>query len=185
MKCKNCGFEINIDDLFCGNCGEPVKQSAEKVEEKYINIGYPVGYAEFNNEIVCLIDNGLQQVQLSQELFSFWAKMPQETPEASVIPFLEKVNCLLNTENSEQLDRFMNCVPYRQGFGAAHDGKHVIVLGNTPIYMTEKQMIIWRLADGRNTLKRICMICEIDDRTLIDEVMELVGYDLIYLKFAR
>ena len=185
MKCKSCGYELSGNERFCGNCGEPVQQAAEQNKKKYINIGHPIGYTKINNQIVYLVDNGMQQVQLPQEVFAEWAKMPQETPNEDDIVILEKTDCTLNVKDTAQSRRFMNCIPCRQGFGAAHEGKHAVVLGHTPVLITENQMIVWRLADGKNTLTRIGVMAGMEEWDVMDAVWELVGYDLVYLKFAR
>lgn len=186
MKCKRCGYELNGNEQFCGNCGEAVPQTrAQKAENHIINIGHPVGYTKINNQIVYLVDNGMQQVQLPQQVFAAWAKMPQETPDEEDIAFLERADCLLNIKDTAQDRRLMNCIPYRQGFGMLHEGKHAVVLGHTPVLITENRMIVWRLADGKNTLTRIGMIAGMDDCDVMEAVWELVGYDLVYLKFAR
>lgn len=33
MKCSKCGFELNNEDVFCRNCGEPVPKNNASVEE--------------------------------------------------------------------------------------------------------------------------------------------------------
>ena len=110
--------------------------------------------------------------------------MPQEAPDAEDIAILERANCLLNIKDTAQSRRFMNCIPFRQGFGATHDGKYAVVLGYTPVLITENQMIVWRLADGKNTLTRIGLMAGMDECDVTDAVWDLVGHDLVYLKFA-
>lgn len=185
MNCTNCGYELNENARFCGHCGEAVQQPSNQKTGKYINIGHPLGYTMINNRIEYLIDNGLQQMRLSQEDFAIWAKLPQQQPTPDTAAILERAECIMNLEDAKQINQLMECVPYRQGFGAAHDGKHAVVLGRTPVYITEMQMIIWRLADGRNTLSRIGKMVGIDEQDVLAAIRELVGYDLLYVKFVR
>lgn len=184
MTCKSCGCELNGKERFCGNCGEPVSQLEKKAEE-YINIGHPLGYTKINNQVVYLMDNGLQQVQMLQEIFAVWAKLPQEIPNENDISVLERMNCVLRVGELEQQNELMRCVPYRQGFGATQGGKHVVGLGNTALILTEIQMTVWRLCDGRNTVGRIGLLMGMDNRDIADILFDLIGYDLVYLKFAR
>lgn len=185
MKCQNCGFELTEDARFCGNCGEPVPTPSQPTQDEYINIGHPIGYMQIGDRLVYLIDNGLQQTQTSQRAFAAWTKLPQEQPSEENIAELTASRCLLNLGQPEQREKFMNCIPYRQGFGAIQDKKHVLVLGSAALAVSETQRRVWRLCDGKNTVERIGRALNIDEWDALEAVCDLVSFDLAYLKFAR
>lgn len=183
--CEKCGAMIDRNDLFCGNCGARRSYESEPLANIHINIGHPVGYFSEDEKIVYLIDNGIEMIKLPQELFFSWANMSNEPQEHGVIDLLAVFRCAIDVNEMANRTTFLNCVPYRQGFGAVDEGKHAIFLGRTPIYVTEPQMMVWRFADGRKTIDEIMVTCGIDEDKVINSIVDLVSYDLMYLKYAR
>ncbi|MBE6626991.1 MAG: zinc ribbon domain-containing protein [Ruminococcaceae bacterium] len=191
-KCTSCGAIIEADEMFCGNCG--MKVAAKKLESvaeaycsepRYVNIGHPMGYSDEEGKIFYLIDSGIDHVRISQELFNYWANMPQEQPDEQIGFILGNMECVIDIGGKVGCDAFLKCIPYRQGFGAVVDKKHAIMLGRTPIYITETQMMVWRFADGRKTLYDIATESGLDTTAVIDAAVELINYDLIYVKHTR
>lgn len=38
MKCKECGYELSDDTMFCGKCGKPTSSSSNKIKCKECGI---------------------------------------------------------------------------------------------------------------------------------------------------
>jgi len=188
LKCEFCGFEMNEGDVFCGKCGKKYENDlCDFTKHKYIWMGQLLGVLLEQNQYKYTIDLGKENIGLTYEMLRVWAQIiaPKDIAEkdSEIISELINRGCILDLNISEHLDRFMSCIPYRQGVGAVLNNKHAIMLGTTPTYPTDKHLMVWRMSDGRKSIKDILENTYLKKDDYLDVLCELIMYNTIYVKY--
>jgi len=180
MKCPICGFIIKNSSCICDKCGGKLI-----IDHRYINIGYPLG-KKYNQEYTFLLDMGNNEIILNQEQAKIWCQLPSHHQNVTNnTEFIKLINdgAILDLNNNIHLEQFLSCVPYRNGFGGVHNGKHAIILSNSPVYVPEMHLTIWRYANGSNTINDILRLCQVEQTQFIKIIIELMTYTLLFIKY--
>lgn len=147
--------------------------------DMYMNIGYPLGYTVENHRIQYILDMGDTYQYLTQREFDVWSSGNSQN---NIFDELLHRKCILNLRNESDINLFWDCKIIRQGIGSVYQNKHSINLGIYPIYVTETQMGIWRMAKIQFSLKELCDALNMDMEDFIGDISILLKYDLVFLQ---
>jgi len=159
-----------------------------------ITVGYPLGLTKTNEGCFYLVELKDKYVHLDYDQLKIWSQMtfeyvPQNDTERIAVDRLEALGLFIFSDDWIELIKLLLPHQYiRQGFGMMNSQGSYVYIGNKEVYLTERQMTIWQLGNGKNTIQTVAGYCyknniinASDLKLLLDDINFLCTNDLIYI----
>ena len=159
-----------------------------------VSIGYPIGITKTDEGYYYTIETKNKYIHLSYEELQVWTQVdesyiPQTKNDLKMIQRLESVGVLLpaNTKKEMLMALLTHCY-IRQGFGMINSNGDCVHLGDKVINLSKKQMILWQMGNGKNSIDQTIGACLMRKMTskenilsMFDDILFLLNNELIYI----
>ncbi len=152
-----------------------------------LNIGYPIGIVKNNGNTYYGIEIQKRIILISNDELQVWVKIdldytPENVLESTIIERLKRSGLVIEENDKANLiKKLLSNSMLRQGFGNIQEYGNCIQVHSAIVNVTERQLRIWQLSNGNNSIESILGNLLKFNFIIQDNTVEDLFEDIIYL----